>query len=212
MKRLLIFLVMIVSVLASAADLQISWSPNTEIDLAGYNVSYDGPSSTRWTTPCDPYEVSSQGVIFYTTQYTVSDAAAGDYAIYVRAYDQTGNMSDCDILTGNLSAGGVWTTEGVTAPATCYPEASFTASPDHGTAPYTVTLTDTSTGSPVSWEWCIDLTVFATTQDTTYEITDLENKHVRLRVWNDNWFDDAYYTIMALQPTMQGCSLQGGGN
>jgi len=27
----------------TAADLNLIWSPNTEGDLAGYNVSYDGP-------------------------------------------------------------------------------------------------------------------------------------------------------------------------
>lgn len=45
-----------------AADLKLTWEPNTDGDLAGYNVSYDGPASDRWETPCGPYEYSSMGL------------------------------------------------------------------------------------------------------------------------------------------------------
>ncbi len=45
-----------------AADLKLFWTPNTESDLAGYNVSYDGPASDRWVTSCGPYEYSSMGL------------------------------------------------------------------------------------------------------------------------------------------------------
>jgi PKD repeat protein len=38
-------------------------------------------------------------------------------------------------------------------PAPSAPASSFTASPESGTAPLTVSFTDTSTGSPTSWSW-----------------------------------------------------------
>ncbi len=41
----------------------------------------------------------------------------------------------------------------VTGPSTSAPTASFTATPDTGTAPLTVNFTDTSTGGPTSWAW-----------------------------------------------------------
>ncbi|WP_202911352.1 PKD domain-containing protein [Segeticoccus rhizosphaerae] len=58
------------------------------------------------------------------------------------------------ILASNTSTDRYWHAD-LTLPSqpVAPPVASFTASPTSGTAPLTVTFTDTSTGSPTSWAW-----------------------------------------------------------
>lgn len=51
------------------------------------------------------------------------------------AADATAQLAAAPVVTGNA------------------PSASFTVSPSSGTAPLTTTITDTSTGSPVTWAW-----------------------------------------------------------
>jgi len=186
---------------AMAFSLQVTWSPNTEIDLAGYNISYDGPSSGRWTTPCRPYEVSSLGV-GYDTTFTIEDATVGDYCFYIRAYDTMGNMSECTPYAGTVSlSGGVytWSTVGVTAPDDCLPEAIIACATTTGVGPLKLTLESQSDeNSPDTWEWGVwDADNETTLPDTIYATETVIHTFpgvgtyvVRLRAWNDTWFDD----------------------
>lgn len=196
----------------NAFDLLISWEANTDSDLAGYNVSYDGPTSTRWTTPCDPYQVSSQGVDSATTTYTITNASNGNYAIYIRAYDTNGNMSGYTPYVGTVSGGNTWTVQG-SEPTPCLPIARFQMNPGQGVLPFTSTGTDVSIGTPVSWEWTIwntsDVSTSYTTQNISHEF-EAGTSVIKLRVWNTNWFSDAWSNFPTA-PTSVGITLTGGG-
>lgn len=70
------------------------------------------------------------------------------------------------------------------------PEAAFTASPVSGTAPVTVTFTDTSTNGPTSWQWDFGDGERSTEQSPTHEYGLAGSYTVTLRVGNDEGFDD----------------------
>ncbi len=203
-----------------AADLQLSWDANTESDLAGYNVSYDGPASDRWETPCGPYEYSSMGLplegLVHTTTITIEDAATGNYAFYVRAYDEAGNMSGYNAYAGTLSLDGeiyTWSTVGVDAPDGCLPVALFVCSTTYGLSVNSleVTFTNQSTeNNPDTWEWAIWYNDNdTTTPDYTYSTENLVHTFpqgtsaVRLRVWNDTWFDDEWAYIYVTRRSLK---------
>jgi hypothetical protein len=202
--------------IARAFDLLITWNPNTDSDLAGYNVSYDGPTSTRWTTPCNAYQVSSQGVSLYTTTYTITGASNGNYSIYIRAYDTNGNMSSYTPYVGTVSGGNTWTVTG-SEPTPCIPEALFSLSTSTGVGWVNVTCTNESTvNSPDTWLWSIfndgNTTIVPNYTYTTEDITrefGTGTTSIRLRVWNDNWFDDYWlYTYVTGNP-MRNVVLKG---
>ena len=184
--------------LAYAMDLKITWDANTEADLGGYNISYDSPSSDRWVTPCGPYEVSSLGV-GYNTTYTIEDVAPGDYALYIRAYDINGLMSDYTAIAGNLSEAGVWSTVGISEPTNCVPDAIITTSTTTGISPKSIIFSASeSTNDPTMWHWWIPYTDGDETYDFTTEefTTNAEGMlYVRLRTWNSTWFDDDFVLL-----------------
>ena len=64
------------------------------------------------------------------------------------------------------------------------PVASFTASPASGTAPLTVSFTDTSTGGPTSWAWEFGDGGTATTQNPSYTYTAAGTYTARLTATN----------------------------
>lgn len=81
-----------------SADVQISWAANSESDLAGYRLYYAQPGDTGWSV--------GDGQASYTlgtlpnsvtlgrvTEYTLSDVAAGPYAVAITAIDTSGNES-----------------------------------------------------------------------------------------------------------------------
>src|SRR5438552_15709445 len=68
---------------ALAADVALSWSSNTEPDLAGYKVYY-GAASHGYGNPV---------VIGLQTSYTVTGLSNGTYYFSVTAYDTSGNES-----------------------------------------------------------------------------------------------------------------------
>lgn len=225
MKHTLIAAIILYALYIGAAlafDLKITWDANTEEDLAGYNVSYDGPSSSRWETPCGPYEVSSLGV-GYNTTYTIEGATVGTYGIYIRAYDTMGNMSDYHPYAGTVTLdGGVytWSTVGVDAPDGCLPVALFVCSTTYGLSvdSLEVTFTNQSTeNNPDTWEWAIWYNDNdTTTPDYTYSTENLVHTFpqgtsaVRLRVWNDTWFDDEWaYIYVTDGRSLHGVSLHG---
>lgn len=66
-----------------AANVNLSWSPNTDADLAGYKVYY-GTASRTYGTPVNVGIVSA---------YTLTGLNAGTYYFAVTAYDSSGNES-----------------------------------------------------------------------------------------------------------------------
>ncbi|HPN31431.1 MAG TPA: PKD domain-containing protein [bacterium] len=64
------------------------------------------------------------------------------------------------------------------------PVANFSASPLSGQLPLTVNFTDTSTNTPTSWQWSINGTPVATTQNLEYIFTEAGNYTVSLIATN----------------------------
>lgn len=167
-----------------AADLKLFWTPNTESDLAGYNVSYDGPASDRWSTPCGSYEYSSMGLVYNTT-YTITDADPGDYAFYVRAYDEAGNMSGYNAYAGNLSEVGTWTTVGISEPYNCLPVPTVTA-PAYARIPARINVGATNASTiEVDGEEVTD----------AYILREQGSKSLRVRAQNSTWYGDTWTEI-----------------
>ena len=68
---------------AYAADVSLSWSPNSESDLAGYKLYY-GTSSRNYSNSVN---------LGKTTSHTVAGLSAGTYYFALTAYDTAGNES-----------------------------------------------------------------------------------------------------------------------
>ena len=83
------------------------------------------------------------------------------------------------------------------------PTAAFTATPLNGTAPLTVTFTDTSTGSPTSWNWTFSdgSLTNATQQNPVHTFTTPGTYEVDLKasnIYGNNWSNKtAYITFSA---------------
>jgi hypothetical protein len=183
MRNLIPILLLLLPLLI-AADLKLSWTPNTESDLAGYNVSYDGPSSDRWSTPCGPYEYSSMG-LEYNTTYTITDATPGNYAFYVRAYDDSGNMSGYNAYAGNLSEAGTWTTVGISEPDNCLPVPTVTA-PAYARIPARINVGATNASTiEVDGEEVTD----------AYILREQGSKGLRVRAQNSTWYGVTWQEI-----------------
>lgn len=189
------FLILILPLLI-AADLKLSWTPNTESDLAGYNVSYDGPASDRWSTPCGPYEYGSMGLVYNTT-YTITDAAPGDYAFYVRAYDEAGNMSGYNAYAGTLSQDGeiyTWTTEGISEPDNCVPSPTITASHTAMRVPFRLSVQGQATNNPTSWEMEISGDT-ENVSELSYTYTTSGVRQIKLKAQNSTWYGVTWQEI-----------------
>ena len=186
------FLILILPLLI-AADLKLVWNPNTEWDLAGYNVSYDGPASNRWETPCGPYEYSSME-LEYNTTYTITDAAPGNYAFYVRAYNDSGNMSGYNAYAGNLSEAGEWTTIGISEPDNCVPSPTITASHTVMRVPFRLSVQGQATNNPTSWEMEINGDS-ESVNDRTYTYTTSGIRKIKLKAQNSTWYGVTWQEI-----------------
>jgi PKD repeat protein len=136
-----LLMTIVMSAQLQAAEVQLTWTaPATNVDgtpltdLAGYRVYY-GQTSGNLTLKVD---VGNQ------TTYLLSGLVGGQvYYFAVTAYDTSGNES-------RLSDGASATTLSDTPPPSV---ASFTGTPITGSAPLTVTFTDTSTGQITTWGW-----------------------------------------------------------
>jgi len=132
-------------------------------------------------------------------------ASGGDAANYIWSISGQPSWLSIDATTGELSgtppmgsAGSTYTftvsvTDGKQTASKRFdlavnlpPRADFEANPTQGTAPLTVTFTDKSTGSPISWEWDFDNdgTVDSTQQNPTYTYNSAGWYSVKLTVSN----------------------------
>lgn len=219
MSRIMFLLVGIIgsiSGIALAVTLEISWNPNTESNLAGYNISWDGPSSDRWSTPTGAYEHSSIGVSTANTTYDIEDAAAGNYAVYVRAYNTAGLMSDYEPFAFTLTTMDTIDTTGIAEPTKTVPLITIIVDPITTVKNYEIYQDDIfkasiqvldTTGTSID-KWYMDNTLVST--DTTLSTT--PNKigiiAIRGRGKNNTWHNDATQIITVKQiPAMRGGSF-----
>jgi hypothetical protein len=97
-----VFMLCFFAAAAAAADVSLSWDPNTEADLAGYKIYY-GTTSGVYST------IISAGL---QTAYTVTNLPAGTYYFAVTAINSSG-------LEGGYSNEVSTTVGGATAPCKC---------------------------------------------------------------------------------------------
>jgi fibronectin type 3 domain-containing protein len=77
--------ILLIGISVHAAEITLGWNPNTEADLAGYNIYY-GTATRIYDSPID---VGNQ------TEYTVTGLEEGHtYYFAATAYDTNGNESD----------------------------------------------------------------------------------------------------------------------
>ncbi len=121
-----------------AGQATLSWDANTESILGGYQLHY-GQTSGNYTANVD---------VGNKTSHTLASLQDGvTYYFALKAHDTTGIIwSD---FSNEVSA----TITSTTSTAPSAPSANFSASPTSGTAPLTVTFTDSSTGSITAWSW-----------------------------------------------------------
>ena len=85
MKKICILLaIILITVAAQAATVQVSWNANTEADLAGYNVYY-GTESGTYGEPVSTTETSQL--------LTLTPEVGTTYYFAVTAYDTSSNES-----------------------------------------------------------------------------------------------------------------------
>ena len=145
--RLLVIAVALFVVSGNSIAAQVTLAWDAVANATGYKVHY-GESGSSYASNVDAKNVTS---------YTVPGLADGTrYYFAVTAYGTAGATES------GYSNQVTTVTSGTSLPAA--PVASFTASPTTGTAPLTVTLTDTSTGSITSRSWNLGDGTTASTQ------------------------------------------------
>ncbi|MGH9891650.1 MAG: PKD domain-containing protein, partial [bacterium] len=118
----------------AAGQVTLAWDASTSSGVAGYEINY-GQTSGSYATQVD---VGNQ------TNYTVTGLNDGEtYYFAAKAYDS--GKTTFSVLSNEVSAT-------IPSPPTV-PTAGFNANPTSGTAPLTVTFTDTSTGNITTWSW-----------------------------------------------------------
>ena len=177
-----------------AGQLSLAWNPVA--GATGYKLYY-GTASRNYSSNVDAKNVTS---------YTVAGLTNGaSYYFAVQAYNATATSG----YSNEVSAV-------VPGSTTAAPVANFTASPTTGTAPVTVTFTDTSTGSVTTRSW--DFGVTSTTGDTStatnpsYTYTTAGSYTVTLTVTGPGGTHSTTRTITASAPTGGGSGTGTGGS
>ena len=106
MKILKLFLIVILLVLMSSfsfgatLSLKAIWNPNTEPDMAGYNLyRTDTAARTKINSTLLPFH-PGPGLSSYAFALTVTDNSSGTLSFVLTAVDQSGNESaDSNIAT-----------------------------------------------------------------------------------------------------------------
>ncbi len=93
MKRLLLILLMVlIPVLASAMDVKLAWDPNTETDLAGYKIYFGTTKGGPYNAQGSPIVIAktAQGFVVTSPEWKVPNLASGTWYFVATAYDAEG--------------------------------------------------------------------------------------------------------------------------
>lgn len=98
--------IIILSALLIAASVRVTWTPNTETDLAGYKVYYAQPGDPGWSVNNGQATYTLGTLPHVTTMVTQStvdiSGVPGPYAIAVTALDTSGNESALSAVVSTL--------------------------------------------------------------------------------------------------------------
>jgi beta propeller repeat protein len=142
-------------------------------------------SPTSGTSPLKVQFTDQSTEIITSWNWSFGDGATSTEKNPTHTYSSAGNY------TVNLTVGNEASTN--TATKTGYIKvnlvssklaANFSASPTSGKAPLIVNFTDTSTGSPTSWQWTFGDSTSSKEQNPVHKYTKSGNYTVVLRVWN----------------------------
>jgi PKD repeat protein len=119
--------------------------------------------------------------------------------------DSNKGLTD-EIAGENLSANGVSDTIAKISlevtPSVIIPLVSFSASPLFGKSPLNVSFTDSSQGSPTSWNWDFGDGAASTEQNPSHTYSAAGNYTAMLTVSNANGTNSTFTTITVLQPVL----------
>ena len=159
-KKLLLLVAALSIVSANAMAGQVSLAWNSVSGATGYRLYY-GTSSGNYASNVDAKT---------STSYTVAGLTDGTrYYFAVRAYNATttsGYSTEINTVVGTATA----------------PVANFSATPTTGTAPVTVSFTDTSTGTVTAREWTFGNGSTSTAQNPSYTYSAAGTYTVSLKV------------------------------
>jgi len=104
MKRiplvLALFFILGESAFGATLTLKATWTPNTEPDMAGYNLYRTDGVRTKINTTLIPFLTSGTPTTLYNFTVTVSDKTAGTMTFVLTAVD-TGNNESLDSNTAS---------------------------------------------------------------------------------------------------------------
>ena len=170
------------SPISGKAPLKVKFTDQSTGSPTSWNWSFGDGATSIQQNPTHTY--SSAGN--YTVNLTVSSEAG------MTTETKTGYIN-VNSVSSNLAA-------------------SFSASPTSGNAPLSVAFTDTSTGSPASWNWTFGDGVTSTDKNPTHVYSSSGNYNVRLTVSNGNETASNTATINVLESISNGGSDNDGSN
>ena len=134
----------------------------SEVGSFGSVVSFTG-SPTSGTTPLTVTFTSNSINTPTSWSWSFGDGSFSTEKNPSHTYTSAGSYTVALTATTSLGSNTLTKTNYITvSSAVVAPVANFTGTPTFGTAPLTVTFTDTSTGSPTSWNWYFGDGVYST--------------------------------------------------
>lgn len=115
--------------------------------------------------------------------WSFGDGAISTGRNTIHAYTEPGSYTVSHSATNSAGTGWLNRTAYVNVTGQV-PVANFTAMPTYGDAPLTVQFTDSSTGSPTSWNWSFGDGAFSTAQNPSHQYTSAGTYDVSLNATN----------------------------
>ncbi len=156
-------------------NLSVEWGPrgaHTSLLMPDGSIVLMGGNSTAAVAKNDVWRFNPVGSTTQNPSHTYT--TAGTYKVALQAYNTAGYNSTrkSDYITVSADPNA--------------PKVSFTSNVTSGGVPLTVAFNDTSTGSPVSWEWSFGDNTSSTEQNPVHTFQKPQVNNVKLKVANSD--------------------------